>query len=263
MKARGEPRTNLPADSGEIFVQQRVIAATGEAPRLTVLDVGANLGQWTTQFLSLLPAERRQADRLRLHAFEPVPETRAALEARLRETPGGDIPVLEARALSNEIGEAQMAVMGALAGTNSLAFDPSTERRAERFVTVPTTTLAAFIEETGIDRVQLLKCDAEGYDFNILSSGGDLFAADRIDVAQFEYNHTWIDARCFLKDVFHFVDAKPYRVARIRPDHLELYDGWHPELERFFEANYAIVHERALDWFEVRRGAFDGSNTYA
>jgi ribonucleotide reductase alpha subunit len=39
--------------------------------------------------------------------------------------------------------------------------------------------------------------------------------------------------------------------------------NWHPEIERFFAANYALVHDRALGWFDVHRGIFDKANTYA
>jgi hypothetical protein len=37
-------------------------------------------------------------------------------------------------------------------------------------------------------------------------------------------------------------------------------DHWHPELERYFEANYLIVNARALEWFDARRGWFNESN---
>ncbi len=55
----------------------------------------------------------------------------------------------------------------------------------------------------------------------------------------------------------------PYRVARVRRDHIEVFDEWHPELERFFEGNYVVVHEPALAWFDARHGTFDAANTYA
>ena len=41
------------------------------------------------------------------------------------------------------------------------------------------------------------------------------------------------------------------------------FERWHPELERFFQANYALISERALGWFATRHGTFDGANTFA
>lgn len=47
------------------------------------------------------------------------------------------------------------------------------------------------------------------------------------------------------------------------PDGIDAYESWHPELETFFETNYLLVREDLLDVFQVRRGSFDASNTYA
>ena len=97
----------------------------------------------------------------------------------------------------------------------------------------------------------------------MLKGAVDLFQEGRIDVAQFEYNHRWVYSRSYLKDVFDLLEGLPYRVARIRGDRLELFEDWHPEIERYFEANYLIVRDAAIDWFPTLRGRFDGSNTYA
>jgi hypothetical protein len=58
------------------------------------------------------------------------------------------------------------------------------------------------------------------------------------------------------------VAGLPYCVARILPNSIEVLPAWHPELERFFEANYLLVHDRAICWFDARMGVFDVSNTY-
>jgi hypothetical protein len=110
--------------------------------------------------------------------------------------------------------------------------------------------------------VHLVKSDTEGHDLRVLSGARKMLSQGRIDVFQFEYNQRWITARFFLKDAFALVAGMPYTVARIRPSHIELFEAWHFELERFFEANYLIVHERALGWFDVQRGGFNGSNVY-
>ena len=80
-------------------------------------------------------------------------------------------------------------------------------------------------------------------------------------VCQFEY-HRWVFARNYLRDVFEFVLKLPYRVAKITPQRVEVYAGWHPELERFFESNWLLLHETALDGFSPRLGLFDGRNTF-
>lgn len=96
----------------------------------------------------------------------------------------------------------------------------------------------------------------------ILGAQGAL-AAGRIDVLQFEYNHRWVLCRAFLKDVFDIIEGLPYNLARIDRTPLTVFDAWHPELDRFFQSNYALVHDRALGRFPVHRGNFEGANTYA
>ena len=64
---------------------------------------------------------------------------------------------------------------------------------------------------------------------------------------QFEYNHRWINAKCFLKDVFDFIDDKNYFLGKITRNTIEIYQNWHPEMERFFEANYILINKNQTE----------------
>ena len=263
MAARGEPRSNLPDSSDERYVQASVLAATSDQEKLTVLDVGANKGQWSSQFLRLATEARRRPGSLALHAFEPVPATRELCEGTIAGTQGRECVFLHALALSDSAGIAPMAIWNETAGTNTLSFDDTSVTRAKRVLQIETQTLDAFLSAQEIDHVTLLKIDAEGHDFSVLKGGESALREERIDVVQFEYSHRWIYSRAFLRDMFRFVENTPYILARIRNDRLELLTEWHPELERYFDANFALIHPRAEGWFEIHKGRFDGSNSYA
>ena len=125
------------------------------------------------------------------------------------------------------------------------------------------TTLDAFCREEKIDRINLAKCDAEGHDLRILRGARPLLQSGRIDVFQFEYNHCWVFSRAFLRDVFTLVEGLPYVVVRVTAQSLEVHDTWHPELERFFQSNFALVHRNALQWFKTRDARYSGANTLA
>jgi FkbM family methyltransferase len=260
--ARGESDNRM-ATNGETFVQKCVAEGTAKNAigPLNVLDVGANVGIWTKALMPLLNESQRAS--LRSWAFEPVPETFARLKQNMKSLGYGVEPQVMQIAFSDDHGEAEMVVMQKLGGTNSLEFDASMASAAEEIVRVRKTTLDSFCSEEGIDRIHLVKIDTEGHDRFVLQGAIDLFKAGKVDVAQFEYNHRWVYSRSFLKDVFDLLDGLPYSIARIRADRLENLGEWHPEMERFFEANYAIVHDSALDWFPVLNGRFDSSNTYA
>ena len=85
--------------------------------------------------------------------------------------------------------------------------------------------------------------------------------AGRFDIIQFEYNSCWIEYRRFLKDAFELAKGLPYTIARVTSSGLEVYENWHPELERFIEANYVLVHDRFLHAIPFWKAAFDGSNS--
>ena len=86
---------------------------------------------------------------------------------------------------------------------------------------------------------------------------------ERVSVLQFEYNHCWIYARRCLKDVFDFASDTCYILGKVTPTHVEIYDEWHPELDRFFEGNYLLVHQNFINRLAHKRGKFDKRNMYA
>jgi hypothetical protein len=146
------------------------------------------------------------------------------------------------------------------AGTNSLYENergPDTRR-----VEIRTMTADGYCRARGIETVHFMKCDTEGHDLFVLLGATELFRQERILVCQFEYNSRWVYSRSYLKDVFDFLKGTAYRLGKITPGCVELYKHWHPELERFFEGNYLIVHSRAIDWFCVVDGTMDDFNTY-
>lgn len=261
--ARGEVRRNRPDVNGESYVQRAVIAATAAQRALTVLDIGANQGEWSRLVLEQLPAARRSPERLRMHAFEPVPSTRERLARTLSALSGGGLVQVEGIALSDVAGRAPMAILSDTGGTNTLQFDAALASSALATIEIETETLSQFCARLSLGDLDLVKVDAEGHDFKVIAGGADLLSAGRVAVMQFEYNHRWIYARAYLKDVFDLVAGLPYTVARVRPTCIETFSAWHPELERYFESNYVIVHERALGWFDARKGRIDGSNIYA
>jgi FkbM family methyltransferase len=257
--ARGEVTNNIETN-GEAYVQACVQQGVPVHEPLIVFDIGANEGQWSRSFISSLPAARKGPTSLFL--FEPVPSTYGRLDIQITaEFATGRVRSCQL-AVSNDEGHGIMAVLSETGGTNALDFDHRLRGTALGTVQVCKTTLARFCETEGVARINLVKSDTEGHELRVLEGARSLFENQRIDVFQFEYNHRWVYARTFLKDVFDFVDGKPYRVARIRPKAIEVFDSWHPELERFFECNYLIVREPALAWFDARYGRFDPWNTY-
>lgn len=261
MRARGEQRFGTIDQSGERVLLEKVVAATAGAAPFTVLDIGANQGEYSTALLTALPNDRRDPSRTCIHAFEPVPGTGSMFDAALAQVTGHRCVTRHEIGLSDASGMAQIAVYSEGAGTNTLHF--AREGRSDRtLIEVPLVTLADFASEFGIAHIHLAKIDTEGNDAAVLLGAGALLKAGAIDVVQFEYNHRWVFGRAYLKDVFELIEGLPYVLARVDEGQLTVFEAWHPELERFFQSNYALVHMRAQDWFDLYRGRFDTANTY-
>lgn len=258
--ARGDGQRNAIATNGEAYIQACVVRAVEERTELSAADIGANQGEWT---LSLLAAGRAAGRaNIKVNLFEPVPTTLARLNQALERAGAATRAAVNALAISNEAGKVRIAVMSTTGGTNSLHVDPGAGAPPGGWIDIDCTTLTRFCQEKNIAHLHLVKCDAEGHDLLALRGALDLFHQNRIDVFQFEYNHRWVLSRTFLKDVFDAVARLPYHVGRVCPGEIEVYSQWHPELDRFFEANYVLVHDNALQWFDVRMGGFDELNTF-
>lgn len=261
--ARGEQIAAEIETDGEGYLQDCVVRSAGSNERLVVLDIGANQGDWTRRLLKTIPGTRRGKQNIAIELFEPVPATRERLLTMLRQEDDNGVCTVHPIAISDKSGSFDMAVMSATGGTNSLHFGGSAEAPPGGWVKVETQTLTELFAARGLAKAHLVKCDTEGHDLKVLQGARDLLAARRINVFQFEYNHRWVHSRSFLKDVFDLIAGLPYRLGRVEPTSIELLAEWHPELDRFFQSNYVLIAEDSLSWFNLHRGTFDGSNTYA
>jgi FkbM family methyltransferase len=258
-------RSDLPDDdisrNGEGRLQQDVVRllAARQQPAV-VFDVGANIGTWSLSFLDARRALPSPFP-LKLHAFEPVPGTHVSLLGGLASHPDGACVTPVPMALSSRDGIANIYSAGANQGTNSLHDDGL--RPGRETLSIRLTTASAYAASQGIDEIHLLKSDAEGHDCEVIKGAHDLLRMGRIWVLQFEYNHIWIASRHFLKDVFDLIAGTNYSLGKITASRIELLPAWHPELERFFAANFVLIRNDILRELSHLRLAADASNTFA
>ena len=214
------------------------------APRdMTVLDVGANVGDWTAAFFDAARAAGR-AD-FALHAFEPCAATFTMLERRLAALPLRAQALAHASGMSEQPEEATLHVLGDGIGINSV-------HRADGYAWARTETVAldsldAFAARHGMAHLTLVKSDTEGHDLHVLRGARGLMAKRAISVFQFEYNWRWIMARSYLRDVFALAGSA-YRLGKLTRTGVEWYPSWDPELESFREANYVLSLDECVDW---------------
>ena len=148
-------------------------------------DVGANIGQTASLLKKLWPG-------MQIVSFEPTPDTFGKLQKNIAGLSG---------VTAHNIG------LGAEAGTfdlftypddpllNSLnPNSPFTVRFASKYdamvkkVTCTVRTLDEVRRESGIERINLLKIDTEGFDLQVLEGARETLAEGRVDFIYLEFN---------------------------------------------------------------------------
>lgn len=170
-----------------------------------LFDVGANNGAYA-KFLHLL------APAARIYAFEPHPRTFATLRENI-VSPGVTLVNL---ALSDQAGQLRLFDFAAADGSTQASLSAAAvglfaAEMVEHQVTC--TTIDAFMHEHGIERIEFLKIDTEGFDINVLRGAKQALAERRIGMIQFEFIPANIAVRVTMRDFF---DALPtYRIFRL------------------------------------------------
>lgn len=131
------------------------------------LDVGANIGWFTTLFSKLV------GNRGEVHAFEPVPETFDLLKENVALNESAANVFLNNFALGDEEKTSDIHIFENMPmGHSSLA-----AKAGQNSVTVSAQlkTLDSYLRERKIERVDFVKVDIEGAEMMFLSGAGKLF----------------------------------------------------------------------------------------
>jgi FkbM family methyltransferase len=165
-----------------VMFERDLALVVGHEPGTVCIDAGANRGDFTATLLATLQAPR-------IHAFEPASGTFAGLQARHGSQPG---VTLNQAGLGDQPGELTLQIFDNEA-LNS--FLPLATGAAEVFGTVaqrqqsvPVTTLDAYAAKHGIDRIDLLKIDTQGFELRVLQGARGLLQAGRVRSVLLELN---------------------------------------------------------------------------
>jgi len=214
-----------PSTNGEYAFLDRLIKHCR-----TVVDVGANAGEWSQRVLGLNA-------NVSLFAFDPHPEAIKRLRERFRSHP--NVKILPF-ALSDASAEVTLYDYGLTNGMSSLVSRENSAGVAptQRLV-CQTQRLDSLPEILGLPQIDFMKIDVEGWELNVLRGAAGLFDSKRISVVQFEYGGTWIDSRNFLADAFQFFRKQGFLVGKIQPGKVEWIETFHHrDLETFRYSNF-------------------------
>lgn len=177
LRGRGYNNYAGPGVTGEGWFIRHVLAPSN--PRLCV-DIGANTGAFTELLLAATTA--------RIVAFEPLPGPFAEL-ARLAKAHSGRVIPLH-YALGAEAGELELHYSDA--GTEHASFSAEVNQlpyvKHDRTRMVSVRTLDEVVGELGIDAVDFIKIDTEGFEEQVLRGARETLQTFRPRFVQVECN---------------------------------------------------------------------------
>ena len=131
-----------------------------EKEKMTVLDIGANIGYFSLFFLSKYPKST-------MYAFEPHPYSFQRLQEYKNEFNQFDLSIFQLAIGGNN--ENLRLNASTLDGFNTMSSVFENEESPHQFE-VKSRTLESFVNEKGIEEIDLIKLDCEGSEYAILYS---------------------------------------------------------------------------------------------
>lgn len=139
-------------------------------PGMTVIDVGANVGVYT------FSAAQKVGSQGRVLAVEPFSGCVRCLEETCRINQIDWVTVC-AGAASDRNGTARLSLHAA-SELNEVRVDDIADGEGGSYETVECFTLDSLVEKTGLERVDVLKIDAEGHELAVLRGSQHILAKD-------------------------------------------------------------------------------------
>lgn len=214
--------------------EQWLLARLGERGVPVIFDVGANIGYWALNAAALNPAAR-------IHSFEIFPETHASLVANTAATN---------RIVANGFGlgtiDGTIEVQSA-DGVESAHFSAVSRFENGRQAVCPVMRGDRYMAEAGVERIDFLKIDVEGGEYDVLTGFSGALARGVIDLIQFEYGPASLDSRKLLKDYYDLLSGHGYEVGRLHGSGVWFKGYSVLEDENFINANFVACRKERAD----------------
>lgn len=181
-----------------------------------VLDVGAHAGQFAKQFAKLAP-------RGHVYSFEPGSYALSILRIAVRLNRLGNVTVL-GMGLAEEPGELKLSIPVKSSGSYGFGLAhmgaAGDEERGRKLVSqsVPVTTLDLFAEQRGLDRVDFIKADIEGWELRLLKGGAKMLERFQPTLLLEVNPGALARAGDTPEDLFQYLTGFGYKAFTLSPD---------------------------------------------
>ena len=199
---------------------------------LIALDIGANIGNWTSSFSELFPESQ-------VIAFEPGASAFKLLSTRFE---GNSNILCVNLGLSDRNEEVVLFSDSEASGLASLH-----KRRLEHFSiifdkeeTINVATLDSWIS-SNYEHIEptILKLDVEGHELSVLAGANETL--QKIKLVQFEFGGGNIDSKTYFQDFWYFFSDLNFDLYRLSPRGPVRVNEYSEMLEVFRPTNYFAV----------------------
>jgi len=197
--------------TGELFfLKNELLKIVGSSP--LIFDVGANIGNYSRLAKNCYPNAK-------IYAFEPNPESFKVLNSnRIPDIESfelgfGKLPSVSRIYTNKKISNSEHA---------SLLKDVFLELHKETDIishVVQISTIDSFCSSHSIDKINFLKIDTEGFEYEVLLGATQMIESGRVEVIQFEFNEMNIISKVFLKDFYALLSPR-FNFYRLKRDKL-------------------------------------------
>jgi FkbM family methyltransferase len=223
--------------SGETWFLHDMLPGLLRTRQPLVMDVGGNSGDYTLAVLKRFPEARA-------HAFEPHPVTFQKLVVAIDAKASCHQMALGSQPGTLNLYDSEGSTEGGIRA--SLSPEALKTMTSKPLVAVPVevSTLDLFLGAQGIEKVDFLKIDTEGFEMDVLNGASKALASGRIGVIQFEFNALHIGRRQFLID---FMERLPgHRLYRLLADGMVALDKLKPYEREIFAFQNIVAIRRDI-----------------
>jgi FkbM family methyltransferase len=195
-----------------------------------VVDVGANVGSYSSDILSLNP-------KASITCFEPDPRAFKSLSEKLGHS--SDVHLIN-KGVSDQKGTLRLNMAPRTTHSSFVGYGESIDAVSVEVTTLDDTKLTGHID--------LIKIDVEGFEYKVLQGAKETLK--RTSFVQFEFSGANHQSRLFVKDFIDYLNGYGFDLYKIKADRLTRISG-NPE-ERFALKNYLAIHRSMKTDAEIK-----------
>ncbi|MBL4624214.1 MAG: FkbM family methyltransferase [Flavobacteriales bacterium] len=157
-------------EKNTIYQLKKLLNKLTKKPKVTVMDVGANIGFYALTMESILTDNN-----CTVHAFEPNPYTYKLLEQNVENNNKSNI-ILNKIGLSSEKGSFELTYNEGNLGTASIYAQANSMSKT---VAIQTIKLDDYCKENKIDSIDVLKVDIEGAELDFFKGAREIISQSK------------------------------------------------------------------------------------